>query len=294
MALSRSDSPRSRRQFNDLSGTEWIRFTRSWFIHNPPRRKASEIQHPAKYPEGMAEEFVRFFTRRGERVLDPFAGVGSTLLACAASERRGIGIEISSEFAALAASHEALGSADQLLIHGDARQAAKLIADRCPGPVQLVLTSPPYWDMLGKSRGGVPSVHKQRKKRGLATVYSSSPHDLGNIDDYDTFLEAVTEVFVGLKGVLEPGRYMVVVCQNVRTPSGVVQPLAWDLAARMARHFQFKGERIWVQDNKQLGIWGYPTEFVTNVHHHYCLVFKNLPPPAGPDGAKGSHSKTTK
>jgi len=50
--------------------------------------------------------------------------------------------------------------------------------------------------------------------------------------------------------------------------------LAWDLAGELDRFLVFKGERVWCQDNKKLGIWGYPSEFVLNVHHHYCLVFK--------------------
>ncbi|MBM3462516.1 MAG: hypothetical protein FJX76_10485 [Armatimonadetes bacterium] len=272
MALSEPNR-RSPRQFNDLSGREWIRFTRSWFVHNPPRRKRSEIQHPAKYPEGMAEEFIRFFTRQDEWVLDPFAGVGSTLIACAASGRRGLGIEISPEFAALA--REAVEAREQLLVNGDARDASRIVSEHGPGRVQLILTSPPYWDMLGKSRGGVQSVHKKRRASGLKTVYSNNARDLGNITDYDAFLDALRDVFVGMKPALEVGRYLVIICQNVRTPEGVVQPLAWDLARRLSGPFQFKGERIWVQDNKPLGIWGYPTEFVTNVHHHYCLVFKH-------------------
>jgi len=279
---------RARETLNDLTGTEWIRFTRSWFVHNPPRRKSTEIEHPAKFPEGMAEEFVRFFTRRGERVLDPFAGVGSTLLACHASGREGVGIEINDEFIQLARSHPALSVEGLRLVQGDAREAAHLLGGE---RVQLVLTSPPYWDMLGKSRGGVPSVHKQRKAKGLRTVYSGNARDLGNIADYDAFREAMLGVFLGLREVLDEGRYLVVVCQNVRTPDGVVQPLAWDLARDLSPHMQFKGERIWVQDNKRLGIWGYPTEFVTNVHHHYCLVFKNLPPGTRRRGlAKGSRA----
>ena len=51
----------------------------------------------------------------------------------------------------------------------------------------------------------------------------------------------------------------------------------WDLARALSATYAFKGERLWVQDNKRLGCWGWPSEFVTNVHHHYCLVFKNEP-----------------
>jgi hypothetical protein len=37
-------------KLNDLTGKEWIKFSKSWFIHTPPRRKDNEILHPAKYP----------------------------------------------------------------------------------------------------------------------------------------------------------------------------------------------------------------------------------------------------
>jgi len=66
-----------------------------------------------------------------------------------------------------------------------------------------------------------------------------------------------------------------VVAQNIRVPQGEVIPFAWDLTARLREHYTFKGERIWAQDNKRLGCWGWPSELVTNVHHHYCLNFKH-------------------
>ena len=53
-----------------------------------------------------------------------------------------------------------------------------------------------------------------------------------------------------------------------------MKPLAWDLAKRLNEKFILKQERIWCQDNKTLGIWGYPTVYISNVHHHYCLVFQ--------------------
>ncbi len=64
------------------------------------------------------------------------------------------------------------------------------------------------------------------------------------------------------------------VAQNLRDPQGEVRTIPWDLARRLARQWQFQGERIWCQNTKPLGIWGYPKIFVPNYHHHYCLVFR--------------------
>jgi hypothetical protein len=45
----------------------------------------------------------------------------------------------------------------------------------------------------------------------------------------------------------------------------------------ISRKFLFQGERIWCQNTKPLGIWGYPKIFVPNYHHHYCLIFRKAP-----------------
>ena len=78
-------------KLNELNAKEWLKFTKTWFIHNPPPRKKAEMLHPAKYPEDMIEMFVKFFTKPGEVVFDPFLGTGSTLVAAHNTQRNGIG-----------------------------------------------------------------------------------------------------------------------------------------------------------------------------------------------------------
>ena len=263
-----------RSPLNGLDVRAWMRFTRSWFLYNPPPRTREQLRHPAKFPEAVAQSSIEFFTARGEIVLDPFAGVGSAVAAAAGAERRGIGIELLPEFHALASARRDLGAGGRMLL-GDARNAATLLRDAGIGPVHYVFTSPPYWDMLRQGRGGVDSVHRKRERSGMKTAYSELEGDLGNISDYERFLEELAGILTSLREVLAPNRYLTVVIQNVRVPGGEVKPLAWDLARLLAEHFTFKGERLWVQDNKPLGCWGWPSEFVTNVHHHYCLNFKN-------------------
>jgi len=279
---------------NDLTGTEWIKFTRTWFVCDSPRyhqNKPTEL-HPARYPEEMVAEFLRFFTKRRQFVLDPFLGSGATLVACMEQGRQGVGIELSPRYAQVAQRRLVclpLDGLRQQVIQGDARQvndpalwqpllneleAAGLpLADGLP-QFDFVITSPPYWNMLRTSRGGVESKHKLRAKQKLDTHYSDAAADLGNITDYDQFVEAIGEVFDRVHACLRPGKYLVVVAQNLRTPQGEVKPLAWDLARRIGRTFLFQGERIWCQNTKPLGIWGYPKIFVPNYHHHYCLIFR--------------------
>lgn len=277
----RPDSP-----LNDLTGTEWIRFTRSWFVAAPPPRTAAERGHPAKFPEALCEEFLRFFTKRGMWVLDPFAGTGSTLVAARRLGRHAIGIELDPEFAELARARSnggAEGTGSARVLTGDARGLAAMFRAHELPRVQFVLTSPPYWDMLSKSRGGVTSIHRERARTGLRTVYSADPRDLGNLHEYAAFVDAVVDVLTAAAEQLEVGRYLVVVLQNLRDADGRVRRLAWDVAARLdGPLLAFQGERIWCQDAKRLGIWGYPVTFVPNYHHHYCLIFRRGGPGGGP------------
>jgi DNA modification methylase len=279
-------------QLNDLSGTEWIKFTRTWFVCDSPRywKNRDTEMHPARFPEEMVREFLLFFTKRGGWVLDPFVGSGATLVACQENERRGVGVEVNPRYAAKSQSRlRSLFSSGQTVIRGDARalggaafweaerpalERAGLEFRRGLPQFDFAITSPPYWRMLRTSRGGVYSKQKQRADRGLDTSYSDLPEDLGNIEDYDKFLASLGQVFDQVYRCLKPERYLVIVVQNLREPKGAVRPLAWDLARRVGRRFLFQGERIWCQNTKPLGIWGYPKVFVPNYHHHYCLIFR--------------------
>lgn len=261
---------------NDLTGKEWIRFTKSWVIcDGKPSDIPSEIQdHPASFPPDLIEEFVLFFTKKGETVLDPFLGIGSTLVACQRTERNGIGIEIVPKYAkyAMKRLHQKtlFQKTVQRVITGD---AAKIDTFDLP-TIDFVITSPPYWNILRTSRGGVKSVLKRRVEKGFDEIYSGYPEDLGNIDDYDVYLEKLCEIFAKIYSLLRNGRYLVIIIQNVRLPSGETTPLAWDIGKRLGQIYTLKQEKIWLQNQKFLGIWGYPHEYVSNVHHHYCLIFK--------------------
>src|SRR5256712_6129166 len=91
-----------RNKLNELSGRDWIKFTKSWFVHRPEARGDRKIRHPASFPESMVKEFVSFFTRKGELVVDPFVGTGSTLVAALETGRSGIGFEIVKKYANIA------------------------------------------------------------------------------------------------------------------------------------------------------------------------------------------------
>src|SRR5215212_1792650 len=78
-----------RNTLNDLTGREWTYALRSVLATRYPTSGAEGYAHalrrahPSPKPPQLMAELIRFFTKVGGRVLDPFAGVGGTLLACA-------------------------------------------------------------------------------------------------------------------------------------------------------------------------------------------------------------------
>src|SRR5512143_2768184 len=108
-------------KLNDLDAKSWLKFQKSWFVHNPPPRKRGVLSHPAKFPESLAREFIEFFTKAGQTVLDPMAGTGSTLVAALRAGRNSYGIELNPKYVevarqTIADEREALGTDAATLI----------------------------------------------------------------------------------------------------------------------------------------------------------------------------------
>jgi site-specific DNA-methyltransferase (adenine-specific) len=72
---------------------------KSYFICSTGKEKGNK--HPAPMPLELAEYMVKL--SGGHRILDPFAGSGTTLLAARRLARTAVGIELSPEYAAMCA-----------------------------------------------------------------------------------------------------------------------------------------------------------------------------------------------
>ena len=210
-------------RLNELPAKEWLKFTKTWFIHNPARRKKKELLHPAKYPEDLIEEFITFFTKPGQVVFDPFLGTGSTLVACYNSQRNGIGIELQKKYADIAkerlkvfegqlqlSEEGAKQSCKQLVLEGNSAEMDYFWRQYSLPQIDLVITSPPYGPMLQKK--GLAAA--KREEKGLDTKYSEDPNDLGNASNYEEFLEKLHQIFVKMKPKIKIGGYLVVILQN--------------------------------------------------------------------------------
>ncbi len=268
-------------RLNDLDSKSWLKFQKSWFLHNPPPRRKDVLRHPAKFPETLAQEFIEFFTHQGQVVLDPMAGTGSALVAALRAGRHSYGIELNPGYAGIArqviADERALlgeaaaGLAAEVLT-GDAGEIDRHVQENSIPLIDYVITSPPYWDMLHARGAGTQKT--RRNSPELDVFYSDDPADLGNLHDYEAFLERLVCIYAGVKPYLQPRAYLTIIVKNVKK-GGKLYPLAWDLGKSLGQIYTLKDEKIWVQDNQRLAPYGLGNAWVSNTFHHYCLQFRN-------------------
>ena len=125
MTASRS-APHPDNTLNELSGEEWLYFTKSVLTTAYPSELGHAVRkaHGANKPPRLMARLIEFFSRTGELVLDPFAGVGGTLLgaAIARGPRRAIGIELDPRWVAIYEEVAASLAADRVRLPCDVRK----------------------------------------------------------------------------------------------------------------------------------------------------------------------------
>ena len=95
-----SDARKAGGSESTIERDEFLEWTKS--VWQFPAASARKIGHPAPFPEALPERLIKLYTYRGDVVLDPFAGSGTTCIAALKAERDYVGYEIESEYVALA------------------------------------------------------------------------------------------------------------------------------------------------------------------------------------------------
>ena len=73
-----------------------------WDIPNVKSNHPEKTEHPCQFPIELVERCVLALTNEGSWVLDPFAGVGSTVIGAIKNNRHGMGIEKEKEYCKIA------------------------------------------------------------------------------------------------------------------------------------------------------------------------------------------------
>ena len=185
------------------------------------RYHPDSTKHPGKMLPALAARIVSEYSAPGQLVVDPMAGIGTTLVEAALLGRKAVGVELEPRWVALAEANldhaltaKAVGRLSRPKIRqGDARRLPALLGRRS-GHVDLVVTSPPY----GCEAGAIDKpgwCAGQRLCPPETLNYSTDKANIGHArgSAYET---AMTEVYAACHRVLRPGGLLVTVTKNTR------------------------------------------------------------------------------
>lgn len=285
-------------RLNDLDGKEWIKCTKSVWIDHPtapdrqdlrslesamehgvllsesPPRDELKKNHPATFSENDIAKLIRFFTKSGDLVLDPFLGSGSSAIASMTEGRHFVGMELYQEWKTLAQKRvERAKNPHNVRVdirHGD---SLKLLSEITQETIDFIVTSPPYWGILDKKD------HKAKNERiakGLATHYGDQESDLSNISDYTKFLEELTRHFEQYHRVLKPKKYVAIIVSDFRHGQEYYMFHAHVADALKKVGFVIHGLITLVQDNKKLYPYGYPSAYVPNISNQFIIIGRKM------------------
>lgn len=270
----------SKKHLNELNGSKWLLYSKSVW-DDIITTSSEKTDHPAQFPISLVSRLLHIFTKRNDLVLDPFLGSGTTLVACRALKRFGVGVELNPDYVKLTKSRLSFQTLDaateQLALCADSRHLLMLdelrefmgrVGKEC---IDFMVTSPPYWDVL----------HETHKKTVLPrekqpSQYSELNDDLGNILNYGDFILSLKEIFKAVYKILCPERYCAVITMDIRKGNRIY-PLHSDIVRIMNEiGFSYQDVIIWNRNREYnyLRPMGYPTTFIVNRIHEYISIFR--------------------
>lgn len=247
---------------NDLTGKEWLQNSFSIWRELSKTKEEKALKHPASYPISLCEKLIRTFAKKDAKVLDPFNGIGSTTVAAKNLDCEALGIDLSEEFCQIA--QERIGESEKVtIINGDSFEVLRGLPEN---HFDICVTSPPYWDILNMKRSA---------DQKDSVSYSDKENDVGNIPDYDNFINTLSDLFALVNRTLKKGGYCIVNVMDIRKKSKFY-PLHSDLATALQKiGFVYDDLIIWDRqsDYNNMRPLGYPYKFRINKVHEYLLIF---------------------
>jgi len=178
------------------------------------------------FVEALAAEVIETLSHPGDVVLDPFAGFGTTARVATRLGRRPIAVELLAERAA----HIEREVPDAVVINGDSKRLRDLVT----GPVDLVLTSPPY----------MPATDHLEDPLSAYEAIGA---------DYDRYLDQLGDIFGQVAELMRPGGHLAINLATIDIDDHVT-PLPFDLLPRIPASLRFQQDVAICWDETPPGI----------------------------------------
>ncbi|MCY3539940.1 MAG: DNA methyltransferase [bacterium] len=269
-----------------LTAKEWLKNQIGvWQFFYEKRDIRDKSVHPATYPIALSSRIISQFTHAGELVLDPFVGSGTTLVSAQDTNRNAVGFDLSENYVRL--SRERLSNnrnlfteARQMVIQDDARSIDRYLPTESVG---LIITSPPYANLLNRKRKNKSRRNRKNEQLGKVEQYSQDPRDLGTME-LDEYTENMGEIFESLLALLRPKGHCVINVPDMWWENQRITIHVALIEELRRRGYELRNIIIWDRTNivNRIGIFGWPSNYITmGVTFEYLLDFWR--PPIGKD-----------
>ena len=235
----------------------------NWATHNSKYR--------GNFAPQIARNIIEMYTEKGDSILDPMVGAGTTLIEAKLLIRNAMGLDINPEAvelstAALRFKHHP--PSQQKVKVGDARDLSFLKDNS----FDLVLTHPPYMNIIKYSDGKIPE-------------------DLSNIGSLPKFCDEIEKIATELFRVLKPNKYCTILIGDTRKAKHYV-PLAFNVMQRFLKvGFVLKEDIVKVQHHckfTERWRWKAKHDKFYLIMHEHLFVFRK--PKAGEDLSRLKYS----
>jgi DNA modification methylase len=272
-------------RLNDLDNAQWLYWTNTIYETNFPPDPTHRMRkaHGAMKPPELMAEIIAFFSKTGELILDPFAGVGGTLLGARLVERRALGIELNpmwiqiyqelsnrfgmtnGGFVPLETAGEGCDPQIPRMMPGNCIQLMKGFA---ADSFAAIITDPPYGCQHGASGF--------KRETNFNMINPAVVEDIGNSATYAEYFQQMRSFGQEAYRVLQPSRYLVMLIGD-RYHQGEYLPLGFQVAEVLREvGFKLKGIRIWWNKATQRPLKPYALKncFVPNITHQNILIMR--------------------
>ena len=253
-------------KLNDLTGSEWKYSTKSVINKAYPINMQHKLrsQHGGQKPPQLCEDLIKIFTKEGMTVLDPFMGVGGTLLGASLCGRKAIGIDITKKWIDIYKEVSILEKLEvQKTYCGDSFKVLNKLEE---DSVDFILTDVPYWNM--------DELEKTRNKK----IKQSKLNNFKNKDldqSKNDWLRDMKKIIAKSVKKLKKGKYLAVFIGDMYRDSEY-HCLSGELALKLSeiKGLTMKANLIWEDNSKSLHVFGYPAAFVPSMIHQNILIFR--------------------
>ncbi|MFO8109100.1 MAG: DNA methyltransferase [Thermoplasmata archaeon] len=272
---------------NCMTAKEWVKAQIGvWEFYYEKRDVRDKEKHPAAYPISLSSKVIKLFTHEGELVVDPFVGSGTTLVSAQDLNRNAVGFDINEDFIKLCESRleqsrltdHTREKTEQLAIEDDARNAYKYFKDE---QISLLVTSPPYSNLLNRKRKNKSRRGKERKNDQYMKVeqYSQKENDLG-ILSIENFSEAMEEIYEKLLPKIKIKGHNVINVADMWWNNKRIPIHIYVIDAMENAGYELRNTIIWDRTNivNNVGIFGWPSNYITmGTTFEYILDFWRPP-----------------